>query len=444
MTVVAPKLAHPPATMTTTPAKVRGRFRAMPAFGGALLLDNAEMGTISVLFPTIRHSFGLSLSALGVLGLAARIVSVLFGPVWVWLANRTSRKAVLVVACGLWSGWGIAAGFAQNFGQLLLFYLLLAAGFAGAEPIVNGILADLYDGPARGRAVGCLYGSLALGGAVVMPAIGQLARIHDGWRVGLWALGGIGIAMGLLVLIFFRDPGIGATERQLAGRVPARRRATRAELAALLRIPTFRLMLCSRLLSGHLLVLSFGVVFLVEVHHFSNAVAALVILPFGVGYFCGSITGGAVGDRLHLHRPRGGRIFLLQLAQALFAVVAFLGTQLDWHGIAVFGAFFAGMGFLQGVNPGVNRPIIMAVTPPELRCAAFAIFISIFDGITWGAYQFAAGYLGDIIGLRTVFLVILVGAMLLNAALITLLYRPYPRDVANLQRLLDERAALPD
>lgn len=437
MPITPARLAHP------TPAKVRGRFRALPTFGGVLLLDNAELGAASVLFPAIRQSFGVSLSALGLLGGAAKLVSVVFGPLWVWLAGRTSRKGVLVVTCGLWSGWGVAAGFADSFGQLLLLYLVLAAGYAGTEPIVNAILADLFDGRARGRAVGCLYGSIALGSAVIMPAIGQLSRIHDGWRVAFWTLGSIGVLLGLLVLIFFRDPGIGAAEQK-----PARNAMNapfrsvgdlNGAFMALLRIRSFRLMLCSRLLSGHLLILSFGVVFLVEVHHFSNAVAALVILPFGIGYFCGSITGGTVGDWLDLRRPRSGRIIVLQSAQALFAVAAFLATQFPWHGITTFGVFFAAMGFLQGVNPAVNRPIVMAVVPPELRAAAFAIFISLFDGLTWAAYQFAAGYLGDRIGLQAVFLIILVGFMLLNATLITLLYRTYPDDSDSIGGRVDPR-----
>lgn len=395
--------------------------------GGVAVLDNVETSAIAVLFPAIRQAFGLSLTALGLLGAVARLAGVVFGPFWVWVARRTSRKGVLVVACGLWSAWGIAAGFAQDFTQLLVFYAVLAVGCAAADPIVNDLVADLFGDRTRGRASGGLYALLTLGATVLLPAIGQLTRLPEGWRIGLWALSGFGLASGLLLLLFFKEP---ATPGPPVARV---RGDTWQAVRTVLGIPTFRLMLGSRLLSGHLLVLSFGVVFLVDVRHFGNATAALVLLPFGLGYVAGAVTGGVVGDRVHARDPRSGRIKLLQLIQVAFAVVAFFGTQVDWEGILVFAAFFAALGFLQGMNPGVNRPIVMAVVPPHVRGVAFAIYISVFEGLVWAVYQVGAGYFGDLFGLRAVFLVVLVGVMLVNGAYLTLLYRHYPRDAARVR-----------
>ncbi|OKI26390.1 hypothetical protein A6A25_32415 [Saccharothrix sp. CB00851] len=397
----------------------------MWTLGGVAVLDTAETSAIAVLFPAIRQTFGLSLSALGLLGAIVKLAGVVFGPFWVWVARRTSRKGVLVVACGLWSGWGVAAGFAQSFTQLLVLYAVLAVGCAAADPIVNDVVGDLFGDRARGRAAGGLYALLVLGSTALLPTIGQLTRLPDGWRIGLWVLSGLGVLSGLALLLFFEEPPVG-------GKRPVTRAGdgTWQAVRTVLKVPTFRLMLGSRLLSGHLLVLSFGVVYLVDEHHFDNATAALVILPFGLGYVVGALTGGVVGDRRHARDPRSGRIKVLQLAQVSFAVVAFFGTQFDWGGIGVFAVFFAGMGFLQGVNPGVNRPIVMAVVPARARGVAFAMYLSVFEGLVWATYQVGGGYLGDVFGLEAVFLVGVVGLMLVNAAYLTLLYRCYPRDAA--------------
>lgn len=210
----------------------------------------------------------------------------------------------------------------------------------------------------------------------------------------------------------------------------------------MLKIRTVALMLGQRLLSGHLLIGSFGVVFLVNVYHFSNAVAAIVLLPFGLGYFLGTVIGGLVADRVQRLNPRTGRIALLQGAQFAFAVVAFVATQFNWVSILIFAVFYAALGFLQGVNPGINRPIMMAVTPPELRGVAFALMLSVFETIAWALYSFGAGYLGQAFGLKAVFLLVLVVLMVVNAAFVGLLYRPYVRDCERLQTDLATRAAV--
>ncbi|MFI6316765.1 MFS transporter [Nonomuraea sp. NPDC050556] len=410
-----------------------------------MLVDSTEASLVNSLFPVIRQSLGLSLGALGILSAAGKIVGVFAGPMWVWVARRWSRKGVLVLATGLWGVWGIAAGFAQDFTQLLIFYTILAAGYAAAHPIVTEVIGDLFDASARGKAVGLLYGVIALVGSVLGPIKGQLANVDDGWRWGLWGVGAFNVLLGLAVLLWFRDPGTGAAERQLADLDPETRatqaKVTWASAVALLRIPSFLILLGSRLLSGHLLIGTFGVVFLVDVYGFSTATASIVLLPFGVGYFLGNIAGGFAGDWAVRRSPRYGLVAVLQAAQIGFAVAALLGTQIHFDTIIPFAAFFALMGAAQGVNPGINRPMIMAITPPELRGAAFAIYISIFEAIGWAVFSLCAGFLGDLIGLKQVFLWVLVILMLANGAYLTLLYRPYARDVARVQDDLDARRA---
>ena len=153
-------------------------------------------------------------------------------------------------------------------------------------------------------------------------------------------------------------------------------RITFVKVRQMFAIPTFTLMLIQRLLSGHLLIASFGIVFLVQEYRFNTAVAAVVTLPFGIGYLIGTFGGGLATDALQRRFPRAGRIGVLQFAQLGFGVAALIATQFDWGSIGIFAALWAVMGFMQGLNPGVNRPIVAAVVPPELRGAAFALMLS--------------------------------------------------------------------
>jgi predicted MFS family arabinose efflux permease len=376
------------------------------------------------LFPTIKASLGLTLTDLGLLTAGNKIAGAVFGPCWVWLARRWGRKAILVVSSGLWGLWSIAAGFSTSFPMLLAMYCVFAAGVAGAHIIVTEVLSDLFDDKSRGRAVGYMYGGLQVLVSVAGPLLGQLSGVPDGWRIAFWLAGGFNLLCGLLIAVIFHDPGVGASENRPV--VNSREKKT---TLSIFRIPTFSLMLLSRLLSGHLLMISFGVVYLTEVYKFPNNVAALVLFPFGIGYVTGAFGGAALADYVHAKWPNTGRIAFLQLAQVLFAGAAYVGTQFEWGSIAIYGGFWCLMGLLQGVNPGVNRPIVMSVIRPELRGVAFAVLISIVESIAWAAYGLSAGWLRDLFGLKAVFLVILVGFMLLNGLAITPLYWTYSRDV---------------
>ncbi len=90
---------------------------------------------------------------------------------------------------------------------------------------------------------------------------------------------------------------------------------------------------------------------------------------------------------------------------------------------------------------GVNRPIIAAVVRPELRGAAFALFVSVFEAIAWAVFNILAGELGEIYGLKLVFFTVLVVIMLINAIFITLIYKPYVQDSQALHEQLKARRA---
>lgn len=149
--------------------------------------------------------------------------------------------------------------------------------------------------------------------------------------------------------------------------------------------------------------------------------------------------GGYLVALLDRALPDRGRVAYLQIAQILFAVVAFFGTQFHYGNIGIYAIFWALFGLCRGINPPVNRPIVAAVVLPELRGQAFAIWLTIFETIGWALFSVAAGAFAVSLGIQTVFLWVLVILMLVNAAVLTILYRVYPRDVRNVEDELEER-----
>jgi len=416
------------------------RWRRLAAVVTPLWADNNEASILSTLAPVIIAAISLPLAAVGVLTSIAKFVSIVFGPIWAFVARKTNRKMTFVVSTAMTGILTALTGLAQDYTHIIIFYGLSAVFIAAALPIVSEITTDLFDEKSRGRASGYTWGAISLLGSIAGPLIGQLANVEDGWRYGFFIWGGLTFVTALILLFFFKDPGLGASEPTTTMMTAEQRaeneRITFAKVRQMFAIPTFTLMLIQRLLSGHLLIASFGIVFLVQQYGFNTAVAAIVTLPFGIGYLIGTFGGGLATDALQRRFPRAGRIGVLQFAQLGFGVVALIATQFDWGSIGIFAAFWAVMGFMQGLNPGVNRPIVAAVVPPELRGAAFALMLSVFEGLAYALFNLIAGFLAEAIGLKQVMFWIPGVLMLVNAAFVTLLYRTYPRDVERLASLL--------
>lgn len=420
-------------------AGVPGRWRNLSTLVGVTVVESGEGSLTTTLFPAIAKTLGLGNTELGLLSTLGRLIGVPFGPFWVWYANRTSRRQAIFVSTLLSGALAAASGFADNFLVLLLLQTLQAGAVIGLTPITNAVIADSFDDKARGRAVGMLYGISAILSSVIGPIIGLLSIWESGWRWGFWGVGALLVLTGFLVLVLFREPQVGAADYGAAAQRVEYVRPKFADSVKLMRVPTFSIMMASRLLSGHLLIGVFGVQFLVTERGFENAVAAIVALPFGIGYFLGTVGGGFVVSAIDRRAGGNGRVVFLQTAQVLFAVIAFFATQFDIGAIGFYAAFWGLMGLAQGLNPGVNRPILMSVMPPELRAQGFVIYLTIFEVIGWAAFTFVAGVLADAFGLQTVFLWILVFLMLVNAAVLGLLYRFYPRDRARVDALIAER-----
>ncbi|MCJ1703770.1 MFS transporter [Rathayibacter sp. VKM Ac-2926] len=445
MNTSLPTTTSAPTGIPAAPVKVPHRWRNLATLTGVTVVDNTEAGLTTTLFPSIAAALSLNSGHLGVLAAAGKVIAVPAGPFWVWLASRIGRRAALVLTTVIGGMFGIAAGFSQDWIQLLIFATLMSASLIGGSPIANAVISDSFDDANRSKAVGYFYGGVSGIASVVGPAIALFTGLTDGWRYGMWTIGAVCILSGILVRLVFRDPGVGASEAQLATldeSERAKQKVTVRSVLSLFTIPTFSIMMLSRLLSGHLLITIFGIQFLVVERGFENPVAALVLLPFGLGYIVGTIGGGWTIPVLDRTLGLRGRVAFIQLAQVFFAVAAFFATQQPHENIGVYSVFWALMGLAQGMNPPVNRPIVSSVVLPELRGQAFAIWLTVFETVGWAVFSLGAGTLALTLGLQGVFLYVLVGAMLLNAVVLGALYLVYPRDVRRVEAELNRRAAL--
>jgi len=429
-------------TLQTSP-KIPGRWKSALSLTFANMMDNNEgTGFITAMFPLIRAQLGMSLGMLGWMAALPKIMAVFFGPFWASMGRKYDRKQVLIFVTGVWGLWAIAIGMSQNVTQLIIFLLISLIGASASQPLMQELLMDLFGDEERGKAVSIVFG---LAGLVALPMIAVnawLSGMDSGWRYGFYGAGVLSAISGLLIWAFLKDPGRGAADGE--------REETRkegyglvkwSEVVELFKVKTFVLMLGQRVLSGHLLMMSFGVVYMTDVLNLDLKTANLMMMPLFMGAMLGMLAFGFIGDWIHRHYPKYGRIGTIQFLQGVYVILAFFGTQFVYESLAIYGVIFFFMGFFASSNMAVNRPILASVVKPELRGTAFALFVSVFESIAWGIFNIGAGQIGQAIGLKPVFLVVLVLIMLVNTLFITLIYKPYVHDVKALQEYLKGQGA---
>ena len=423
--------------------KIKGRWKSAFSLTFANIMDNNEgTGFITSMFPLIQAQLGMSLGMLGWMAALPKIIAVFFGPFWATIGRKYNRKNVLVFVTGIWGLWAIAIGMAKNVTQLIIFAVISLIGASASQPLMQELLMDLFGDDERGKAVSIVFGVAGVFMLPMMAVNAWLAGMADGWRYGFYGAGVLSAISGLLIWIFLKDPGRGASEniqnkKELAESYGL---VKWSEVAELFKNKTFVLMLIQRVLSGHLLMLSMGVVYMTEVLGLDLQTANLMMIPLMLGALIGMLAFGFIGDWIHKKYPKYGRIATIQFLQGMYVILAFFGTQFTYSSLAIYGILFFLMGFFQSSNMAVNRPIVASVVKPELRGTAFALFVSVFESIAWGIYNVAAGQIGERIGLKPVFFAVLVVIMLVNTLFITLIYKPYAKDVKALQEELAARS----
>jgi len=421
-------------TIPEQPQKAKGRWGGLLSMAFSFVIDSTEGGLINSLFPVIRDALGMSLSALGIFSSISKFARMIFGPIWAMLADKFGRKRVLVFITGVWGIWTALAGLAQNQTQLFILYTIGVIGTVASEPIANGIIVDLFESKERGKAYGSLRSITGLLSVVFTPLIGQLANIDNGWRYGMYLMGGLSILSGVLIQIFLKEP-----ERR-TGETGKTSDIDWQKVIALMKIPTVRLLAGMLIFVTSLVLFSFMVTFMVDVRGFTTADANIVFAAFGFGAMISSFIGGLLGDWFDRKSPDKGRIILMQIYLVTFAIFTFLATQIVWSTTGYYVIWFlTGLVFSIGFS-GCVQPILSNVVPPEMAGTAFALLFALIQGLISALLSLLMGFLAERFGLQAVMFWMISVPYVLNALYWFLFYKPYPKDVATVRALTETTA----
>jgi len=414
----------PPSVLT--PEYKKTRPGAMFAFAIGTMSDSMEGGLINTLFPVIAQALSLEVGALGTLSSISKWARMLFGTMWAIVGDKYGRKRIMVLMTGIWGLWTAAAGLAQNFTQLLILYTIGVIGTVAAEPIQNGLMVDMFDEDERGKAYGTLR-TIGVGASLVLtPLIGQLANVQDGWRIGMYIMGGISLISGILLQIFLKEP-----PRRVIANDPDAGKFKIADIKQIVKIPSFWLMAVMLLFVTSMVFFAFMVTYFVKVRGWETASAAILYTVFMAGFALGGLTGGALGDLFQSKFGDKGRVMFMQMYLALWAVMTYLYIQIDWGlGAPVYiVAFLTGLIGSWGFS-GAVLPMVGQIVEPQFAATTFALLFSFIQGAITAIYLLLIGPLTKALGsLENVMFWMVSVPYAVNAVFWTLFYFTYPKDV---------------
>jgi MFS family permease len=331
------------------------------------LLNYADRNVLYAVQPLVQDEFHLTKTQIGYLTSAFLGFYMIAAPFVGPLADRYSRKLIIVLGAFFWSGLTLMTAITHTYGELLVRHTLVGVGEATFVTIAPTFVADLFSEDRRGRILGVFYLAIPVGSAAGYLLGGYLAPIY-GWRFPFYIAAAPGFLLALAVL-FLKEP-----ERGLFDSI--KETPERASIFGLARNPAF----LTATLGMAFMTFSLGGIqvwmpqFLFSERGYSlekaNLLFGMIIVVDGI---VASLAGGWLGDYL-LRRTKASYYLISAVSMALgipFMIAALFSSgrlMVPAIGIA---AFF----LLLNTSP-LNAAVINSVGA-HIRATAIAVNIFI-------------------------------------------------------------------
>jgi MFS family permease len=364
----------------------------------------------SVLFAVqdlIKAEFRRSDTAFGMLSSVFFIFYMCAAPFAGPLAQRFSRKSVIIGGALVWSGATLLTAFTHDFTGLLIRHTLVGIGEASFVILSPTFVADMFPENHRGRVMGIFYLAIPVGTALGYVIGGTIGPAY-GWRMPFYVGAAPGALLALL-LLFIPEPQLGQFDH-------IEKSPNRDTLRGLARNPAF----LTATLGMAMLTFALGGLqvwmptFLHRVHGYTLGHANIVFgLSIAVNGLVASLAGGWLSDAL-LRRTRAAHYLVSAVSLALGIPAMWIAIHAD--GNRMLAAMFIAE-FLLFLNTGPLNAAIINSVGANIRAAALAVNIFIFHLLGDVPSSSLIGYMSDRYSLRLAF-VAPVAATALSSAIL--------------------------
>jgi MFS family permease len=271
--------------------------RAMIASGFGWGLDAFDFYLYVYGLPAILTTFSLTAAAGGLLATYTLVFRALGGIGMGALADRIGRKRALMISIAWYAVFTFLSGVAQNYEQLAVFRALEGLGFGGEWAVGSVLMSEWADAARRGRALGFVQGSWALGWLaaniayqIVVATVGP----NPGWRYLFY----LGILPALFVLYIRRnvdDPPVYRATRRAATGVSSLAGIFAPGIA---RTTFFASLLAIGVQSGYYALFTWMPTYLTKQRHIPAFTSGWYLYFLIAGSYIGYVSAGYINDAL--------------------------------------------------------------------------------------------------------------------------------------------------
>jgi MFS family permease len=182
----------------------REERRTLAAAFAGYGVDAFDYMIYTMLIPTLIAAWGMTKTEAGYIATGTLITSALGGWGAGVLADRYGRVRILQLTVLWFSLFTFLSGFTSSYEQLFFTRAMQGLGFGGEWSVGSVLVAETIQARHRGRAVGLVQSSWAVGwglAAIAFWAVYALAAPELAWRIVFW----IGVLPALLILYIRRN-----------------------------------------------------------------------------------------------------------------------------------------------------------------------------------------------------------------------------------------------
>lgn len=339
------------------------------------------------------------------------------------VADRLSRKWLIVGSLGVWSAVTCAMGFCTEFSELMWLRGLMGVSEALYIPSALSLIADYFTGKGRSLAIGLhmtgLYCGQALGG------FGSLVATTWSWQSTFSWFGIIGIAYAVILIFLLREKdnhGVLKAPVVVSGSQLRNKESIVGSFTVIFSTMAFWVILfffASSSIPGWATKNWLPTLFHDNLDMSMEWAGPMATLTIAVSSFIGVMIGGPISDKWVVRNVRG-RIYTsaIGLAMMIPALVLIGLAHNAW--LSVLAGLFFGVGY--GMFDANNMPILCQFVSSRQRAMAYGFMNSL--GVIMGAITTQLlGGLAESVGLGMCF-AIMGGILVVALALQLIVLRP--------------------
>lgn len=286
-----------------------------------------------------------------------------------FVADRVSKKWLVVVSLFVWSAVTFFMGFATTFDQLYVLRALMGISEALYIPSALTLIADWHSGKSRSLAIGIhmtgLYTGQAIGG------FGATVAAAFSWEETFHGFGLIGIVYSVILTLCLRDNPANKIEK--TKETPRQSVNPLKGMAAILSNWAFWVILfyfTAPSLPGWAVRNWLPTLFSQDLNIPMANAGPVSTITIAVSSFIGVIAGGILSDRW-VQRNIRGRIYTSAIGLTLtIPALVFLGVGHSLTAVVSAGLCF-GIGY--GMFDANNMPILCQIIPAHYRATAYGL-----------------------------------------------------------------------